>query len=92
MVKIIRPETFDASFIRLPRSIQRKAVKKIEIFQENPFYPTLRAEKINPPHLNLWTFRIDQAYRILFRFLDFENVLFILADHHKNIYRYHELR
>lgn len=90
-MKIIRSEAFDESFIKLPRSVQRKAVKKIEIFQENPFQPTLRTEKINPPQLNLWTFRIDQAYRILFRFLDSESVLFILADHHKSIYRYHEL-
>ena len=91
-MKIFRPEVFDESFIELPRPIQKKAVKKIEIFQENPFHPILRTEKINPSQLNLWTFRIDIAYRVLFRFLDSENALFILADHHKNIYRYHELR
>ena len=92
MTRIIRPEVFDESFIKFPRPVQRKAIRKIEIFQKNPFHPVLRTEKINPPQLNLWTFRIDKAYRILFRFLDPGNVLFILADHHKNIYRYHELR
>ena len=92
MIKILLSEEFDGSLEKLPKHIRRKAVKRVKIFQENPFHPGLRAEKINPPQLNIWSFRIDRNYRILFRFVESNIALFILADHHKNIYRYHELR
>ena len=92
MIKILLSEEFDDSLAKLPKHIQLKAIRRTKLFQANPFHPGLNTEKINPPQLNIWSFRIDRNYRILFRFVGSDTALFILADHHKNIYRYHELK
>lgn len=92
MVKVIVTDEFQKKFSNLPNSIQKKDIRKINVFALNPFHRSLRVEKINPSELNIWSFRIDISYRILFRFLDSNNTIFLLIDHHENIYRYHELK
>jgi hypothetical protein len=49
---------------------KRKLLKKFEKqkirFEENPFYPGLNTELLEPRGLKLWSFRIDRKYRAIF--------------------------
>jgi mRNA-degrading endonuclease RelE of RelBE toxin-antitoxin system len=87
-MEIITTETFDALFGKLNKTIQHKAVKKSDLFKENPFHPSLRVEKLHPKHFNVWSFRVDLHHRIIFRFLEKERVVFLYIGHHREIYDY----
>lgn len=80
-------DEFEKQFRKLPSPVQKKAVKQESLFRENPFHSSLHTEKLNPKNRELWSFRVDQNYRILFRFLDGEVALFLAIGPHSWIYK-----
>lgn len=87
MIEIRVTEEFENAYSRLPLPIQKKAERQQKKFIENPFYPSLHTEKLNPKAREVWSFRIDRQYRIIFRFLDGNTVLFLTVGPHSWIYR-----
>jgi proteic killer suppression protein len=81
-------ETFDKLFRKLGQKIQIKAAKKTDLFKKNPFHPSLRVEKLHPKKFNVWSFRVDKSYRIVFKFVEKDLVEFMFIDHHNEIYDY----
>lgn len=80
-------EEFKRRYEELPGKIKIKAEKQEKLFRANPFYPSLHTEKINPKDREVWTIRIDDNYRIAFRFLTGKKVLFLTVGPHDWIYR-----
>lgn len=88
MWQILVTEEFKKNFIKLPANIQKKAIKQEQFFRANPFYPSLHTEKLEPRNQQVWSFRIDKSYRIVFRFLEKNRILFLTLGHHNWIYRF----
>ena len=88
MVKIKATNEFKKLFKKLDIKIQKKAAVKAELFRENPFNPILETEKLNPKHHKVWSFRVDQCFRIIFKFTEKNIVEFCFIGHHNKIYRY----
>lgn len=88
MIEIYTTATFDELFLELPKKIQIKADEKTKLFQENPFNPVLRTEKLHPKGHDVWSFRIDINYRIVFRFTGKSSAEFRFVGHHNDIYDY----
>lgn len=88
MITIITTSTFDKLFKALDAKIQKKAAEKTEIFKENPFNPILRAEKLHPKGYDVWSFRVDLDYRIVFKFIGKNVAEFRFIGHHNKIYNY----
>ena len=65
-MKIVYTRKFVAMYKLLPIEIKRKAEKAENFFKINMFYPSLNTEKLSPKYLNLWSFRVDRVYRIIF--------------------------
>ncbi len=80
-------EEFDKDYALLPKSIQRKAEKQEGIFKDNPFHPSLHTEKLSPKSREVWSFRVDRRYRVLFRFLGKDKVLLVAIGPHDWIYK-----
>ena len=82
----IRNIAFDAEFIeelrRLPVSIQRRAEKARLLFIENPFHPSLRLHKLSGKLDGYWNISINLRYRILLRFQENGDTLFIAVGTH----------
>lgn len=87
MIEVQTTETFDKLFSKLPRRIQIKAAEKTELFKTNPFHTSLRTEKLSPKGYNVWSFRVDRAYRIVFKFVGGTAELRFIG-HHSDIYDY----
>jgi len=87
-MEIIYTETFEKLFNQLPKRIRQKAIRKIKLFEQNPFLPILKVEKLYTSLENLWSFRIDRSYRIIFTFLKENKVVFYFIGHHNKIYRF----
>ncbi len=88
MITTYTTNTFDRLFEKLDREIQKKAAVKTGIFRHNPFNPILRTEKLHPKKFDVWSFRVDINYRIVFQFIGREKVLFMYIGHHNQIYSY----
>lgn len=85
-MRLVYTRKFVSSYKNLPVFIQKKAQKQESLFRVNMFYPSLNTEKLSPKHSNLWSFRIDRVYRVVFHF-EKDVVTFLYVGHHKDIYR-----
>lgn len=86
-MEITATEEFKALFNVLSPVIKKKVLKQRALFCKNPFHNSLNTEKLEPRNRQLWSFRVDKNYRIVFRFLDGGKVLFLVVGPHQWIYR-----
>jgi mRNA-degrading endonuclease YafQ of YafQ-DinJ toxin-antitoxin module len=82
---IITPH-FERQFNKLPKNIQKITARKLLLFEENPFHPSLNSHKLKGTLSNFWSFYINKDYRVLFRFLKNNEVIYYDIDTH-DIYR-----
>ena len=60
--------TFRKQFNKIPKSIKLKAYKKESLFRNDPFTKSLKTHKLKGDLTGLWSFSINQKYRIIFEF------------------------
>ena len=77
---------FFKSFQRLPRPVQAQAKKKDEWFRHNPFDQRLRTHQLKGELSGAWAYSINRQYRVLFRFLNSNEVIYYDVGTH-DIYR-----
>lgn len=88
MIEIQTTKTFDKLFQKLPEKIQIKAAQRTELFKTNPFHQSLKTEKLSPKGFDVWSFRIDFSYRIVFKFISESIAEFRFIGPHSDIYDY----
>lgn len=89
MSKIVKSHStpyFEKQFNKLSKNIQRAAIRKILLFENNPFHPGLNAHKLKGGFSAFWSFYINNSFRILFRFLKNNEVIYYDIDTH-DIYK-----
>ena len=59
-MNVITTHSFELLFKKLSPQIQRKTIKKANLFKENHFHPSLKIEKLHPKRYNVWSFRQAQ--------------------------------
>ena len=77
---------FEEKFRKLPKDIQKIAARKIILFEKNSFYPSLNTHKLKGALSQFWAFSITKSYRVLFRFLKNNEVIYYDIDTH-DIYK-----
>ena len=65
----IRPLKDKLQEYAISHSLQKKLVKQIQLFEQNPTHPSLNTEKLAPKEFGLYSFRIDRKYRAIFHIL-----------------------
>jgi toxin HigB-1 len=86
-VEVFLTDEFIKRYNQLPSSIRKKTEKQEKLFRQNPFYPSLHTEKLEPKGKQVWSFRIDRSYRVLFRFIEGGDVVFLTVGPHDWIYK-----
>lgn len=84
--KVYYTPTFRKNWQKIPKSVKKKAQKKEKIFRQSAFQPALLTHKLSGKLKNYWSFSVDYHWRIVFRFLKKDEVLFVDVDTHE-IYR-----
>jgi mRNA-degrading endonuclease YafQ of YafQ-DinJ toxin-antitoxin module len=85
-MKILRSHTtpqFDNDFLGLPKKTQLKARRKIKLFEEDCFNRILETHKLKGILKHFWSFSIDDDYRVIFRFLPKQEVIYYRIGPHK---------
>lgn len=86
-MKVFYTRKFVSLYENLPLAIKLKAEKQEKFFKQNIFHPSLNTEKLMPKRNNLWSFRVDLTYRIVFYFSG-DSATFLFIGHHKDVYRF----
>ncbi|PIV31725.1 type II toxin-antitoxin system mRNA interferase toxin, RelE/StbE family [Candidatus Wolfebacteria bacterium CG02_land_8_20_14_3_00_37_12] len=89
MPKITKSHTtphFEKQFNKLSKNIQRIAIRKILLFENNPLYSSLNTHKLKGELSTFWSFYINNNFRVLFRFLKNNEVIYYDIDNH-DIYK-----
>ena len=84
--EILYTPTFKRAFRRLSKNIQDEAARKEKLFRKDVFDPTLKTHKLKGKFKNYYSFSISYSYRIVFRFIHKDKVLFVDCGDH-SIYR-----
>ena len=64
------------------RNLEKKFEKQKQLFEKNPFYPSLETELLEPRKMRIWSFRIDRKYRAIFIFREKDIVEIIEINNH----------
>lgn len=81
-VKII----YDRVTIGRNPDLKPKITQALETFAGNPYHPYLRTHKLSGKLRGLWAFVVAYDCRIVFQFLDEQNVLLIDIGKHDEVY------
>ena len=64
------------------RGLEKKFEKQKQLFEQNPFYPSLQTELLEPRKMRIWSFRIDRKYRAIFIFREKDTIEIIDVNDH----------
>lgn len=64
------------------RKLEKKFTKQTRLFEENPYYPGLGTELLEPKSMRIWSFRIDKKYRVIFIFRSSDTIEIIDINNH----------
>nr|WP_201783843.1 type II toxin-antitoxin system mRNA interferase toxin, RelE/StbE family [Thermodesulfovibrio aggregans] len=68
------------------KKLERLFWKKLQVFANNPYEPSLRTHKLSGELEGLWSFSLNYEIRIIFKFLDENRVLLIDIGSHEEVY------
>lgn len=88
-MKIKKTKHFQKSFNRLPEVQKKKTEKQLALFFKSMFHASLHTEKLQPHYKNIWSFRVDLKYRVIFTFVPSKDELWLLAIGPHDIYKKH---
>jgi len=79
-MKLQFTERFAKEYERLPRPLQGRVDKTLELLLENPRHPSLHIKKVKG-HQNRWEGRVTLHYRLIFTLEDDSYILLRLGTH-----------
>ncbi|MFH1151386.1 MAG: hypothetical protein V1748_13025 [Actinomycetota bacterium] len=65
--RIVSLSRFDRAFGKLPKDIQKRFEKQLDLFIQDPFYPSLQTERIRG---SVYASRVTDFYRFTWEFGD----------------------
>lgn len=66
----IKPLRHDLVKYLKSHNLAKKYEKQAKLFCQNPSYPSLKTERLEPRHFKIYSFRIDRKYRAIFVLID----------------------
>lgn len=78
----IRPLRIDLEKYLNRHQLSKKFAKQQALFQKNSRHPSLHTEILEPKHRDIYSFRLDRTYRVIFIFITSEEVEIIAITRH----------
>jgi len=91
MYKLIFPETYkktEKKFFKKPPDLLDRYERILKLLQINPFHPSLRLHKLNPPLEKFYSVSLNMKYRIIIDFvIEDEKIIFLNINIHDKAYK-----
>ncbi len=87
MRSLIASSEFRRRYNELPETVKDRLDKQKELLTTDIRHPSLHVEKLAPKSKNMWSFRIDIHYRVLFQVLDNGDLFLLTVGTHDWVYR-----
>ena len=81
-MNILYAKSFLRGFKKLSPEVRKTASEKEDVFIDNSFEKSLKTHKLKGKLKGCYSFSVDFNYRIVFRFIDKNTVLFLLIGNH----------
>jgi superfamily I DNA/RNA helicase/mRNA-degrading endonuclease RelE of RelBE toxin-antitoxin system len=78
---------FWRDFAALPSDITQRAKRAIDRMLQDPWAPELEPEKVKSAESGVHSCRADDNYRIIWKYIKPNNIVFLLIDKHDSAYR-----
>ena len=78
--ELIFTQTFKKNYSRLPRDIQKRFDKQLELFQDNPAHPSLKIHRYKSV-TNVWEGYVSDKYRFTFSSIENGTVFRNIGSH-----------
>jgi len=75
-MKIYYSSKFAKEYKKLPFKVKISAEKREKVFRKDPFSPQLKTHKLTGKLKDYYSFSLDFHYRIIFEFVENDNVWF----------------
>jgi addiction module RelE/StbE family toxin len=89
VISLIWGSSFKRAYKRVTAAnpdLKQKIAQALETFADNPFHPSLRTHKLSGKLKGLWAFVVAYDCRVVFQFLDDQDVLLIDIGKHDEVY------
>ena len=89
MIKIFWDQGFKKTYqkkVKNNPTLKKRFWKGMGLFSKEPFHPTLRTHKLIGKLGGLWAFSVAYDCRVIFRFLNGDEVLLIDIGGHEEVY------
>lgn len=78
---IVHTPKFQRSLQTLSLDLIDKTVERIALLQKDLFHPSLRTHKLHGKLSGLWSFSVDQKFRVIFQRVGSSIILLDVGDH-----------
>jgi Txe/YoeB family toxin of Txe-Axe toxin-antitoxin module len=78
----IRPLRDDLEDYLKKHALEKKYKKAKKLFEDDPFYPSLNTELLEPKDRLIYSFRLDRKYRAIFIYVATNTVEIIAITNH----------
>lgn len=79
---IIKPIRDDLEYYLKKHNLTKKYTKSKNLFENDPFYPSLNTELLEPKDRLIYSFRLDKKYRAIFIYIDTNTIEIITFTNH----------
>jgi len=79
---IIKPIRDDLEKYLKKHNLEKKYIKAKKLFENDPFYPSLNIELLEPKDRLIYSFRLDKKYRAIFIYIDEDTIEIIAFTNH----------
>ena len=63
-------------------NLKKKYKKAKKLFEQDPFYPSLNTELLEPKDRLIYSFRLDKKYRAIFIYVDENTIEIVMFTNH----------
>ena len=78
----IKPIRDDLEKYLKKHNLKKKYKKSKNLFEEDPFYPSLNTELLEPKERLVYSFRLDKKYRAIFIYVNDNTIEIVLFTNH----------
>lgn len=86
-MRLIYSDRFLAESANLPRSVQTKLARLLDLLIVDPFHPLLHTKRLSGKLAALYSFRITRDWRVIIMFEPEDRIRLVKVGHRKDIYK-----